>query len=49
MFQKGETGEDILAVSIALPKADLTQAERDTEADYWFNAFLSKGPDDRPI
>ena len=36
---------DILAVSIALPRADLSPAERESEYDVWYSAFLPKDPE----
>jgi hypothetical protein len=47
MFSKGENAVDILAVSIALPKADLSDSERENEYDVWYSAFLPKDPEDR--
>ena len=47
MFSKEDTAVDILAVSIALPRADLSPAERESEYDVWYSAFLPKDPEGR--
>ena len=42
--KKGAT--DVVAVSVALPTASMTDKELRDEKEYWYNAFLPKGPED---
>ena len=45
LFEDGK-GEHVVAVSIALPEADIPQSEIEAEREMWSNAFRPPMPDE---
>lgn len=37
---------DVVAVSVVLPKAEMTPEERASETEYWYNKFLPRDPEE---
>lgn len=37
---------DVVAVSVALPKAEMTEEEKNSEKEYWYNKFLPRDPEE---